>query len=439
MSKPRSCILPFAAGLAIAMTAGSQPARANVEAASLLRAAVSMACNVRTHAQLQAMTRRLPNARPMGRQVRMSMMGWRHRFQVPGGTLTVERLAANGRLRRVSAQYNSADGERPTLLAMTDGDCRIETARRLHYDDAGNPGWIEDLDKGLEPTGAREALNPPVPVGRDPGGVPVALVDTGINYLLPQIRHRLARGADNRVLGYDYWDLDNRPFDAHPVRSAFFPTRHGTKTASVLLAEAPVVRLLPYRYPRPDMRRMGALIQDAATHGVRLVNLSLVSDDREEWLPFYRVARRHPEMLFIVAAGNDGRDIGRHPVYPAALPLDNMVTVTSATAAGALASAANWGADVVDVMTPGEDIPVIDFFGRIDRASGSSYATARITALAACLLAKHPNWWAPQLKAALLRRAQPARDPDAVAHGFIDADGPDFGAACTYSRPTSGV
>lgn len=437
--KLKPSILPIAVGLFAVTASTSQTAHAKFEAASLLRAAVSLACDVRTHAQLDAMAGRLPNTRAVSRRVRMSRLGWRRQFKVPGGTLTVERLAPNGQLRRVSAQYNSADGDRPTLIAMTDADCQIETARRLHYDTAGNPGWIEDLDDVLNPTGQREALNPPVPAGRDPGGVPVALVDTGINYLLPQISRRLARGADNRVLGYDYWDLDNRPFDAHPVRSAFFPARHGTKTASVLLAEAPVVRLLPYRYPRPDMRRMGALIQDAATNGVRLVNLSLVSDDREEWLPFYRIAKQHPEMLFIVAAGNDGRNISNDPVYPAALPLDNMLTVTSATADGALASAANWGAGIVDLMTPGEDIPVVDFFGRVDRASGSSYATARITALAACLLAKHPDWWAPQLKAALLRRAQPARDPGAVAYGFIDTDGPDLGAACTYSRPTSGV
>ncbi len=435
--QPKSSIVPALAGLAgvaAVLAAPGPAARAGVEAASLMRAAVGLACEARTPAQLRTLGRRLPGARPLGPPDGPDAPGWRGRFQVPGGTLTVERLAPDGRLGRVRAQYDGAGGDRPTLLAVTDADCRIATARRLHYDAAGNPGWIEALDEVLNPTGAREALNPPVPAGRDPGGVPVALVDTGINYLLPRIHRRLARGADNRALGYDYWDLDDRPFDAHPVRSAFFPARHGTRTASVLLAAAPVVRLLPYRYPRPDMRRMTALIRDAARHGVRLVNLSLVSDDRAEWLPFYRVARRHPEMLFVVAAGNDGRDIGRDPVYPAALPLTNMLTVTSATADGALAPAANWGADVVDLMTPGEDLPVIDFFGRAGRASGSSYATARITALAACLQARHPGWRAPRLKAAILRRARPARVPGAVAHGFI---APAHG--CADTRPTSGV
>ena len=257
---------------------------------------------------------------------------------MPGGRLTLERLAPGGRFQHISAQYDArdddgpaaADRRRPLLLAMTDGSCAIRTARRLHYDDDGRPAWLEWLDGLLEPTGEREELNPPVPDGADPGGVPVALVDTGVNYLLPAIAARLARDRDGALLGYDYWDLDRRPFDAHPVHSPFFPMRHGTQTASLLLAEAPVTRLLAYRYPRPDMSRMAALIEDAAAAGARLVNLSLVGNQAAEWAGFEAAARRHPEILFVVAAGNHGRDLDLRPAWPAALPLANLVAVTAA-------------------------------------------------------------------------------------------------------------
>ena len=216
-------------------------------------------------------------------------------------------------------QYDSGQGSRPEVLAILDHRCALRAARRLLYDPDGLAEWLEDLDDTLQPNGHREPLNPPVPPHADPGGLPVAIIDTGVNYLLPEINRRLARDPTGALLGYDFWDLDERPFDVNPRRSAFFPDHHGTAIASIVLAEAPVARLLPYRYPRPDMSRLATLIEHAASNGARIVNLSLTSSDRAEWAAFEQAATRHPEILFVVAAGNDNRDIDRHPVYPAAL------------------------------------------------------------------------------------------------------------------------
>lgn len=245
-----------------------------------------------------------------------------------------------GQPAQVAARHVIEQG--PHILALTDATCTIHTARRLHYDAAGRPDRIEDLDSGLDPIGAPILLNPPVPAGVAPEGMPVGLLDTGVNYLLPEIAARLARSSDGWVLGHDYWDLDHRPFDVSPVRDPFFPDHHGTRTASLLLEEAPVAKLVVYRYPRGNMARMAPLIEDAAAHGVRVMNVSLASRVRTDWLPFLEAAGQHPGMLFVVAAGNYGRDIELQPAYPAALPLDNMVVVTSATADGRLAAGVNW-------------------------------------------------------------------------------------------------
>ena len=293
---------------------------ATADPVTLLRAAIDLACAATTQADLDAMAQRLSHASRLEQHLNIDVSGWQRRFLVPHGRLIIERIAPQGYLHHISVRYDMTDGNRPVLLAMANFTCTIRTARRLAYDERGNPTWLEHLDAALHPTGQREPLNPPVPLHQDPGGVPVALLDTGINYLLPAINARLARDPAGRLLGYDYWEMDRRPFDAHPVHSAFFPGRHGTQTASLLLAEAPIVRLLPYRYPRPDMSRMAVLVEDAAIHGVKLMNLSLVSRSREEWLPFYKAASRHPDILFIVAAGNEGDNIDLHPVYPAALP-----------------------------------------------------------------------------------------------------------------------
>ena len=142
----------------------------------------------------------------------------------------------------------------------------------------------------------------------------------------------------------------------------------------------------------------------------------------EELVQAAEIAAAHPGMLFVVSAGNDGRDIDRRPVYPAALALDNMIVVTSADGFGQPAPGSNWGKQSVDVLVPGERVPVIDFHGVATIASGSSFAAPRVTALAARLAAANPEWRAAELKAALIVRARmtDAAGPLTTRYGFLD-------------------
>ncbi len=166
------------------------------------------------------------------------------------------------------------------------------------------------------------------------------------------------------------------------------------------------------------MTRMAALIEDAAIHDIRLMNLSLASPDHQEWLAFEGAARAHPNMLFVVAAGNAGHDLQLDPAYPAALDLTNMIVVTSASADGHLTPGVNFGARSVDVMAPGEDVVALDFDGARRPMTGTSYATARVSALAACLLAEHALWSTAELKSAVLREAERGVVAD-VRYGFL--------------------
>lgn len=414
-------LLPCLAGLSAA-------AQAAGDAAASLRQVLAAACEAPS-AGLDALAARIPGATGLAEEplvVRGAEVGRERRLALPGGAeVRLERLAPGGRLRRLVVEYRApaaGGGTRPRLAAIADADCDIRLGRRLVYEpDSAQPVAIEHLDAGLEPTGERAPLNPPVPEGADPGGVPVALVDAGVNYLLPKIARRLVRDDTGAILGHDYWDMDARPFDANPARSPFFPQRHGTKTAALLLREAPAVALVPYRYPRPDMERMAALIEDAAADGVVVVNVSMGSGERAEWQAFADAARAHPGMLFVVSAGNNGRDIDAEPVYPAALPLENIVTVTSSTDDGRLARGSNWGREAVDLLVPAERLRVTGFDGGETLASGSSYAAVRISALAARLLAAHPDWRAAELRDAIFARVLPTFTdaPRRVAEGFL--------------------
>lgn len=407
------------AGLLVLTSVAAAPAAA-IEPAELLRAAIRLPCRAAPETSLAALAEKLP-VQVKRNWIHFSPQGILKRrliFDVGGDVLTLQFAGSTGSPDYVSARYDGGAHQQPLLTAIADSGCAIHTARRLSYDEAGRPELLQELDDALNPVGAPEPLNPPVPVGRDPPGVAVAIIDTGVNYLLPEIASRLARTTAGEILGYDFWDLDRRPFDVSLTPDPFFPSRHGTEVADLVLEEAPVAKLVPYRYPRFAMARMPALIEDAAAHGVRLLNLSLDSLDRAEWRPFGEAARLHPEMLFIVAAGNHGRDIDRQAVYPAALDLENMIVVTSATAQGRLTLGANWGPAAVDLMVRGEGIRALDFDGGRRLVSGSSFAAARVTALAACLLAERPEWSRAELTAAILHEAE-ASETGGVDAGLI--------------------
>jgi hypothetical protein len=336
----------------------------------------------------------------------------RHALLLPdGGELRVNRLFPLGKLRRVTVSYHRALSETkttPVISAMGGSDCAIREVRRIAYA-GGGARELRILQPDFKTVIAIEALNPPVPAGVDPGGVLVALVDTGVNYTLAAVTARLARDGAGRLLGYDYWDMDERPYDVETARSAFFPLHHGTAVASVILAEAPQVRLAVYRYPRPQMDRFADLVAHADKAGARIVNLAMGSNKLRDWQALEAAARARPHMLFIISAGNDGRDIDEKPVYPAALTPDNFLVVTSADGFGRLADGSNWGRTSVDVMVPGEQIDVVDHQGAAGKASGSSFAVPRVTALAVRLLAKHPDWSAGDLKQAITGRGRPSK------------------------------
>ena len=349
--------------------------------------------------------------------------GWRRRFTLADdGLLEITRLGIWGGMRRIEIQYTI--GERPEIMAVVRNDCAIVMVRRLRYDAHGRPEAIEFLGPDFTPTGESELLNPPAPMGSDPGGVTVALIDSGVNYLLPAINDRLARNGDGGLLGYDYWDMDDRPFDADPARSPFLPQRHGTRVASVILAEAPETRLIPYRYPRPDLSRMAALVADAASHGAAIVNLAMGSNKPGPWQAFAEAMADNPDILFVVSAGNDDRNLDRRPVYPAAFKADNMLVITSADGFGEPAPGSNWGKGTVDLLVPGERVAVIDFRGRAAVASGASFAAPRVTALAARLLIRNPDWTAADLKAAIIARARLIDGAGRVTsrYGFLDLE-----------------
>lgn len=344
-------------------------------------------------------------------------------LSLKGLNTEIQALFPGDRLRRITVEVSDS---KPRSSISTDSNCQFTEAREIVYDTEDRIQSIRVYASNLKTVTSVIALNPDIPTGKDPGGISVGLIDSGVNYTLEAFNKNLARDTNGHLIGRDLWDGDDKPFDADLGRSDFFPLHHGSAVMSVIIKEAPMARVIPVRYPRPDMTKMADAIEWLAGQNARIVNLAMGSNSQQEWQAFQETAEKYPRILFIVSAGNDGRDIDQRPVYPASLPLPNTIVVTSSSLEGRLAQGSNWGAEHVDIMVPGERVEVIDHRGAPGKASGSSFAVPRVTALAVRGLAKNTNWHGPEIRDWILKRARPTSGRAISRYGWIPdpSDGP---------------
>jgi len=347
-------------------------------------------------------------------------IGERYFYQLDQqGTARLDLLVPVNQPARFVFEYRDEQGN-PTLFIGMDNECTIRQARKLIYED-GKAVSLEHLDDEFKTRG-NEPLNPPLPkVPPDThfDGLRVAMVDSGVNYLLPEISSRLASDANGKMLGYDFWDMDEQPFDAQIAGSPFFVQRHGTRTAALLLKENPEVSLVSYRYPRNHLERMSALVSHVAGLGVRVIGLPLGSNNENDWTAFANAANQHSDILFVVSAGNNGRNIDLEPLYPASLDIENMLVVSSADDFGRAASRTNWGKLAVDYLLPAERVRSMGFDGKSRDVSGSSYAVSRMVALAARILSADTTMAVSELVKKIDGLIEPSYMSDQVSRGYI--------------------
>jgi subtilisin family serine protease len=116
--------------------------------------------------------------------------------------------------------------------------------------------------------------------------------------------------------------------------------------------------------------------------------------------------KAHPQMLFVLSAGNDGVNLEERPFYPAAYGAENAIVVTASDKAGQLWQNSNRGAGAVDLAVVAVDLLGFDFNGRKIPLTGTSFASPRLAAVAARILAEHPEWSAAQAKVRINELAQ---------------------------------
>lgn len=251
-------------------------------------------------------------------------------------------------------------------------------------------------------------------------GVTVALIDTGVD----EGHHALA----------------GRIAETHDVTgTAFGPDVHGTMLAGILAAApprkdspmsgiAPGVRIVAVKACVARGRGLSAArcwsstlargMDLALQRGARILNLS-VGGPEDRLLGRLTEAAVHQGRLVVAAAGNDGPR-GKPP-FPAAL--DPAVAVTAVDARRTLYLHATRG-PFVDLAAPGVEVVTTAPAEGFQLASGTSIATAVVSAVAALLLEKRPRLAPGEIRSFLERSARDlgptGRDPEFGA-GLVDA------------------
>jgi thermitase len=317
-----------------------------------------------------------------------------------------------------------------------------EPDRRLHALAVPNDPDFGSL-WGLTRIGAPQAWE----TITDASSVTVAVVDTGVALDQPDLAGELwhnpgergggreANGLDDDHDGFvddaDGWDFDDgdgNPYD-HQYHGTHVAGTIGAAGNNGLLVTGVAWRATIMPVAALDatgagyMSNIAAGFEYAADRGARIVNASLGGAGTS--LLLRDVMDRHPDTLFVVAAGNDGTDDDVIPETPCDEPSANVLCVAATGPDDGLAPYSNYGGASVDVAAPGTDVLSTVPGGGLLSLSGTSMATPLVTGVAALTLAHHPWLSATGLKAALLDGARPlpALAGKVATGALIDAPG----------------
>jgi hypothetical protein len=242
--------------------------------------------------------------------------------------------------------------------------------------------------------------------------VAVAVIDSGVDLSHPELQGIVAE-----------------QFDA--LGSTVAADRHGTAIAGIIAAHdrlvgaAPAVHMLAVRaFTVSSSGTAGTTfniikgLDWAMSRGARVINMSFTGP-ADPLMQRATASARQKGAIMIAAAGNAGPQ--SPPLYPAADP--SVMAVTATDAEDHLFSMANRG-DYVAAAAPGVDILIAAPGDSYQISSGTSYAAAYASGVAALILERRPTLQPDAIKRILMTTAHglgPKGRDDQFGAGLIDA------------------
>lgn len=234
--------------------------------------------------------------------------------------------------------------------------------------------------------------------GRSADEVNVAVLDNGFDLFHPELgRKGWVNGAEvasngqdddrNGLVddshGWDFVDWDNDAGNPHG-------DWHGTHVAGIATQGTDQVNLIPLRVLEApyDVRRVAVAVEYAIDHGARAINLSFGVDTPERVQVMSEVIARHPDVLFVAAAGNDGRSLdGYDPSsFLASKAFPNLAVVAASDAGGGKWEHSNYGPTATHAARGADVFSTIPGAGYEAMSGTSMAAPAFVAAAAKCLI-----------------------------------------------------
>lgn len=255
----------------------------------------------------------------------------------------------------------------------------------------------------------------------DAGGVPVGIVDSGVDLLHEDLRGRIAAcgGArDGRVNEGDC--ADGEGHGTHVAGTIGARAGNGVGIAGVAFASPLVVCRALDAAGAGTIADVAACIRWVRDRGARVISMSLgggPSRTIQEAVTSAYARGGRSGALMVAAAGNEGDGTTE---YPAGLP--QVVSVAAIGPDDAIAPFSNENADV-EVAAAGVDVLSARLDGGYTRLSGTSMATPHVAGAAALLWGASPGASASAIRARLDASVDdlgaPGRDPS-YGFGVVD-------------------
>lgn len=160
-------------------------------------------------------------------------------------------------------------------------------------------------------------------------------------------------------------------------------------------------------------------------NGVRVSNNSWGGGGRSQALQDAINRAGQAGVLFVAAAGNNGRNIDASPFYPCNFGVegsDNVICAAASTSSDGRAGFSNYGVNSVHVAAPGSGVLSTLRGARYGNMSGTSMAAPHVTGLVGLILSKNPNLSPADVKDIIVNsvRSVPAWSSLVIAGGIID-------------------
>ncbi|MFE0644047.1 type VII secretion-associated serine protease mycosin [Streptomyces sp. NPDC058877] len=242
-------------------------------------------------------------------------------------------------------------------------------------------------------------------------GIRVAVIDTGVDDVNPQLRTAVDAKAGKDYLKPDEENPSAGDAQRGKTDGTVDEVGHGTKVAGIIAARprkgtgfvgiAPEATIIPIR--QNDEKNSGKsdtmalAIDHAVQAGAHVIN---ISQDTTQPLgpdsPMAQAVARAiaKEIVVVASAGNDGMDGALKNTYPAAFP--GVLAVASSDRNNERAAFSQSGT-FVGVAAPGVDIVSTVPGGGQCIDNGTSFSAPYVAGVAALLRAKHGDWTSAQI------------------------------------------